>query len=155
MDQVMNLVNYFETLLRQKVLRGNSSLFQLSKFGFVGVLNTIIGYGSFILLLNYTDYIVALIISHLLGVTHSFIWNKYWIFKSRGIGIGAGLYEFAKFNSVYAGVFLINAIALIISVNVLNVDPRISQLIALPIITIISFAGHKYWSFGKRKQGGK
>ena len=155
MDQVMNLVNYFETLLRQKVLRGNSSLFQLSKFGFVGVLNTIIGYGSFILFLNYTNYIIALIISHLLGVTHSFIWNKYWIFKSRGIGIGAGLYEFAKFNSVYAGVFLIYAIALIISVNVLNVDPRISQLIALPIITIISFAGHKYWSFGKGTQGGK
>ena len=155
MDQVMNLVDYFEAWLRQKVLRGNSTLFQLSKFGFVGVLNTIIGYGSFILLLDYTNYMIALIISHLIGVTHSFVWNKYWIFKSRGIGIIAGLYEFAKFNSVYAGVFLTNAIVLIISVNVLNADPRISQLIALPIITIISFAGHKYWSFGKGKPGGK
>ena len=155
MDQVMNPVDYFEAWLRQKVFRGNPALFQLSKFGFVGVLNTIIGYGSFILLLNYTNYMVALIISHLIGVTHSFIWNKYWIFKSASIGIGAGLYEFAKFNSIYAGVFLTNAIVLIISVNVLNVDPRISQLIALPIITIISFMGHKYWSFGRRKQGGK
>ncbi len=155
MDQVMDLVNYFEAWLRQKVLQENSTLFQLSKFGFVGVLNTIIGYGSFILFLNYTNYIVALIISHLIGVTHSFVWNKYWIFKSTGIGIGAGLYEFAKFNSIYAGVFLVNAVVLIISVNILNADPRISQLIALPIITIISFTGHKYWSFGKGKTGGK
>jgi putative flippase GtrA len=38
---------------------------------------------------------------------------------------------------------------------VLNADPRISQLIALPIITIISFTGHKYWSFGRRMPGGK
>jgi len=151
MDQVMNLVDYFEVQLKQRVLRGNLTLFQLSKFGFVGILNTIIGYGSFVLFLNYTNYIVALVISHLIGVTHSFVWNKCWIFKSRGMGIGAGLYEFAKFNSVYAGVFLTNAIILIISVNVLNIDPRISQLIALPIITIISFVGHKYWSF--KRQG--
>ena len=150
----MNLVDYFEGRLRQKILRENSTLFQLSKFGFVGVLNTIIGYGSFILFLNYTNYMVALIISHLIGVTHSFIWNKYWIFKSSGVGISAGIYEFAKFNSVYAGVFLTNAIILIISVNILNIDPRISLLIALPLITIISFMGQKYWSFGKRKPGG-
>lgn len=32
-------------------------------------------------------------------------------------------------------------------VNRLNFDPRIGQLIALPLITIISFVGHKYWSF--------
>ena len=151
----MNLFDYFEVLLRQKVLRGNPTLFQLSKFGFVGMLNTIIGYGSFILLLNYTNYIIALVIAHLIGVTHSFVWNKYWIFKSRSTGITAGLYEFAKFNSIYAGVFLTNAIVLIISVSILNMDPRISQLIALPIITIISFAGHKYWSFSKVKLGGK
>ena len=154
MGQVMNLFGYLEVLLRQKVLRGNPTLFQLSKFGFVGMLNTIIGYGSFILLLNYTNYIIALVIAHLIGVTHSFIWNKYWIFKSKSTGITANLCEFAKFNSIYAGVFLTNAIVLIISVSILNMDPRISQLIALPIITIISFAGHKYWSFSKVKQGG-
>ena len=155
MDLVMNHVDYFEAWLREKVLRGNSTLFQLLKFGFVGVLNTIISYCLFIFFLNYTNYIIALIISHLIGVAHSFVWNKYWIFKSRGIGTVAGLYEFVKFNSVYAGVFLANAIVLIISVNVLNADPRISQIIALPIITIISFTGHKYWSFGRRMPGGK
>jgi|GEM_PF-1065446 len=153
MGPAMNLVDYFEVQLREKVLKGNPALFQLSKFGFVGVLNTIIGYGSFVILLNYTNYLAALIISHLIGVSHSFIWNKYWIFKSSGIGIRGCVYEFAKFNSVYAGVFLANAIVLIISVNILHVDPRISQLVALPIITIISFVGHKYWSFKRIKQG--
>ena len=155
MDQTMNLVDYFEAWLRQKKFRDYSTIYQLSKFGFVGVLNTMIGYGSFILLLNYTNYLAALVISHLIGVSHSFIWNKYWIFESKGIGVVAGLYEFAKFNSIYAGVFITNAVVLIISVNVLDIDPRLSQLIALPIITIISFMGHKYWSFKRGKQGGK
>ena len=104
MDQVMNPVDYFEAWLRQKVFRGNPALFQLSKFGFVGVLNTIIGYGSFILLLNYTNYMVALIISHLIGVTHSFIWNKYWTFRSNELKID----EFLKFNSVYVIYFIVN-----------------------------------------------
>jgi hypothetical protein len=31
----------------------------------------------------------------------------------------------------------------------MNLDPRIGQLIALPFITIISFVGHKRWSFKK------
>ena len=60
MGPAMNLVDYFEVQLREKVLKGNPALFQLSKFGFVGVLNTIIGYGSFVILLNYTNYLAAL-----------------------------------------------------------------------------------------------
>ena len=151
MNQVMkNLLDDFDPQIREKILRGNSIFSQFSKFGLVGILNTIIGYGSFVLLLNYTNYLVALVASHLIGVTHSFIWNKYWIFKSRGIGRGGCIYELAKFNSVYVGVFLVNAIVLITSVNILKVDPRMSQIFALPVITIISFVGHKYWSFKNR-----
>ena len=128
-----------------RLFQGKSSLLQLSKFSFVGLLNTVIGYGAFLLFLNYTNYMVSLIIAHIIGVFHSFIWNKYWTFKSDKIKID----EFIKFNLVYAVVFVANAFVLIILVNILNVNPAIGQLIALPIVTAISFTGHKYWSFGK------
>ena len=128
-----------------RALTENSSLMQLSKFGFVGLLNTALGYGAFLLFLNYTNYMVSLIIAHIIGVLHSFIWSKYWTFKSSKIKLD----EFVKFNSVYAIVFVANAFVLILFVNILKVDPGIGQLVALPIVTVISFIGHKYWSFGK------
>ena len=143
----MRVISRCKGLLTQCVSGREQTFLQISKFGMVGVLNTLIGYGAFFILLDYTNYMIALIISHIIGVTHSYIWNKYWVFKSNKILIN----EFLKFNSVYILVFLTNAIVLIFFVNALNLDPRIGQLIALPIITMISFTGHKYWSFKKEQ----
>jgi putative flippase GtrA len=126
-----------------KFLQETLMIKQLSKFGFVGILNTIVGYGAFFIFLTWFNYLVSLIISHIIGVTHSYVWNKYWTFKSDGTQIK----EFVKFNSVYVIVFVVNAIFLIFLVDTLNFNPRIAQLFVLPIITIISFTGHKYWSF--------
>jgi putative flippase GtrA len=36
---------------------------------------------------------------------------------------------------------------LYIAVELLAVDPRLGQLIVLPLITLLSYFGHKYWSF--------
>jgi putative flippase GtrA len=81
---------------------------QLSKFSFVGILNTIVGYGAFFIFLTWFNYLVSLIIAHIIGVTHSYVWNKYWTFKTDKIQIK----EFVKFNSVYVIVFVVNAITL-------------------------------------------
>jgi putative flippase GtrA len=142
---IMRLISRCKGLLTLYTLQRDSTFLQLSKFGLVGILNTLVGFGVFFIFINYTNYMIALIISHVIGVIHSYVWNKFWIFKSEKIAIN----EFIKFNSVYAGVFLANASALVFFVNVLNWDPRIGQLIALPIITVISFTGQKYWSFRK------
>lgn len=127
----------------RRLLQESLLIMQLSKFSFVGILNTIVGYGAFFIFLTWFNYMVSLIISHIVGVTHSYVWNKYWTFKSDGIQIN----EFIKFNSVYVIVFVVNAIFLIFLVDTLKFNPKIGQLLALPIITIISFTGHKYWSF--------
>ncbi|VVB63455.1 GtrA-like protein [uncultured archaeon] len=140
----MNSLDIHKLLLRESYKIGPaSSLKQLSKFGLIGILNTILGYGLFVIFLNWTNYFGALVFSHIIAVTHSYLWNKFWTFKSSR----NPLKEFIKFNSVYFLVFVVNAITLFLLVDVFNLDPRVGQLFALPIITIISFAGHKYWSF--------
>lgn len=126
-----------------KVWPKASELEQLSKFGLVGILNTVLGYGLFIFFLNWYNYFWALVISHMIAVTHSYLWNKLWTFKSNN----NLLTEFIKFNSVYLVIFICNATILFYLVNIANFNPRIAQLFALPIITIVSFTGHKYWSF--------
>jgi putative flippase GtrA len=124
------------------------ALKQLLKFGLVGVLNTTIGYLAFIFFLDYANYMASLVMAHIIGVTNSFIWNKYWTFQSRTNIIA----EFVKFNSVYAVVLLANAADLFFLVDMMKLSPRLAQLVALPAVTIISFSGHKNWSFRKESK---
>lgn len=140
----MNFQDIHKLLLREFYKIGPaSSLKQLSKFGLIGILNAILGYGLFVIFLNWFNYFGALVFSHIIAVTHSYLWNRYWTFKSDR----NPWKEFIKFNSVYFLVFVVNAITLFLLVDVFNFDPRVGQLFALPIITVISFTGHKYWSF--------
>ena len=116
---------------------------QIIKFCGVGILNTIVGYGAFFLLVNYLYYLVALLLAHIIGVIHSFLWNKYWIFKTKKFN----LWEFVKFNLIYAVVFMVNALALFVCVDIIRVDPKLAQLFLLPLITVVSFFGQKLWTF--------
>jgi len=143
----IKLFSRFKDWLPYGALGKDLSLLQLSRFIFVGILNTVVGYGAFLLFLVYTNYLISLIIAHTIGVLHSFVWNKYWTFRSDKLRLD----EFIKFNLVYVGYLVVNAVILIYFVNILGLDPRIGQLIALPILTVVSFAGHKHWSFAEGK----
>jgi putative flippase GtrA len=124
-------------------LHDPASRTQVIRFCAVGVLNTIVGYGTFFILVNYLYYLVALLIAHIIGVIHSFLWNKFWIFRTKKVT----LVEFIKFFVIYIIVFVVNAVALFVCVDVISVDPKLAQLILLPVITGISFFGQKLWTF--------
>lgn len=116
---------------------------RIFKFICVGLLNTFIGYGSFFILSLFLNYLVALVVAHFIGVTNSYLWNKYWTFqvkKFRPV-------ELVKFNIVYLFALGVNMLILYIAVELLAVDPRLGQLFVLPLITLLSYFGHKYWSF--------
>jgi len=137
--------DYFKPFFRF-ILKKVESFEQLIKFSLVGILNTVIGYAVFFIASLFMNYIVALIIAHVVGVTNSFFWNKYWVFRSDGNKI----VEFLKFYSIYALVLIVNIILLYYLVSVLQFEPQISQLVLLPILTIITYLGHKHWSFYKK-----
>ena len=91
-------MNLHNMLIKEinKILQA-SDLTRLSKFSIIGVLNTIIGYGLFVIFLNWYSYFWALVFSHIIAVTHSYLWNRFWTFKS-----DRNLFaEFIRFNSVY------------------------------------------------------
>ncbi|NQX60251.1 GtrA family protein [Paenibacillus qinlingensis] len=122
---------------------------QTIKFLIVGVLNTIVGYIVYFLCLRSFDlnYMFSLLIAHTLGVVHSYLWNSKWTFKS-----GSHTYKnLVKFMGVYVCSFLINLLLLYIMVNYLRINPLFSQVVALFITTVVSFIGHKFWSFKTNK----
>ncbi len=120
---------------------------QLSKFLLVGILNTVVGYLIFFVLVGFMNYMIATVAGHFLAVTHSYIWNRFWVFPSKNHPVT----EFIKFNFVYLFVLLENLILMPIFVAGLGIDPRIAALLCIPITTLISFFGHRYLSFKKWK----
>jgi putative flippase GtrA len=110
-------------------------------------MNTVIGYVAFFMLLFFLNYLVALVVAHFIGVTNSYLWNKYWTFRVKKFRPA----ELVKFNFVYLLVLGVNMFILYIAVELLAVDPRLGQLIVLPLITLLSYFGHKYWSFHDAK----
>lgn len=126
-----------------RVLQEPSLIAQISRFTLVGILNTFIGFGTFIIFLGSFNYLYSLILSHIVGVANSYVWNKYWTFGSKRVYVD----EFIKFYFIYFILLLFNAIGLVFLVQIIKLDPKISQLIILPIITLISFTSHRNWSF--------
>ena len=117
------------------------------RFILVGILNTIVGYGCyFVLLYLQVNYIISLAVSHIVGVTNSFFWNKYWTFRSNG----NIKHELVRFILVYVITFFLNLGVLVVFVEALMIDKRIAQVYALFIVTIVSYLGHKLWSFKDR-----
>jgi putative flippase GtrA len=116
---------------------------RIFKFVCVGLLNTFIGYGAFFILSFFLNYMVALVIAHFIGVTNSYLWNKYWTFQVKKFR----LIELVRFNIVYLFALGANILILYIAVELLAINPRLGQLIVLPLVTLLSYFGHKHWSF--------
>ncbi|KKU82128.1 MAG: Membrane protein, GtrA family [Parcubacteria group bacterium GW2011_GWA2_47_8] len=117
---------------------------QLFKFACVGILNTAVGYGAFALLI-FLDlhYIAAATLSHIIGMAHSYVWNKYFTFRAAH----KNSQELNKFIAVYAGVYVLNMSLLWFFVDFLGYPPLIIQAFVVIAVAFISFVGQKYWVF--------
>ena len=114
------------------------------RFLFVGGLNTIVGYGIYaILIFLNIHYLLSNTISTILGVLHSYLWNRFFTFKSKE---KAGK-ELLKFVLVYIISYLIGMVSLYCFTGLLKLSPYIAGLINLFFTTLISWFGHKYFSF--------
>lgn len=122
--------------------------YQQFRFLFVGGLNTVFGYGIYALLifLNVNMYLSNLT-STVLGVCHSYLWNRYFTFKSKDKALG----EILRFISVYIISFLISNAVLYIFAKRLGIDKYIVGIINICFTTVISWFGHKYFSFKKKE----
>ena len=115
--------------------------YQPIRFLFVGGLNTIVGYGIYALLIYLgVNYLIANTISTIIGIAHSYLWNRFFTFKSKN----KALKEITKFISVYAVSYLIGMCTLFIFKDKLNISAYIAGLINLVITTLVSYFGHKY-----------
>ncbi|WP_377863725.1 GtrA family protein [Bacillus sp. R86525] len=119
---------------------------KLLKFSLVGIFNTLITIISYFILVKLgMNYLVANILSYLIGVANSYYWNKNWVFQSSG----KSLLIFTKFLTVNLIVLAFNTLSLFILVDKFSINEFIAQIFAISIGMIINFSLNKIWTFSQ------
>lgn len=104
------------------------------RFLAVGILNTGLSYGLYLILALVLDYRVAYATAYIFGIVVSYIFNSRWVFRS-----GFSLRGFLMFPVVYVGQALVATVALQLVVDGLNVDTRVAPLIIAVVLTPLTY----------------
>jgi putative flippase GtrA len=137
---------------------------QFVRYLLVGGFNTAFGFGVFAFLnwlfrgLGSFAYMYAWAIANVIAITAAFLAYKWFVFRTRG----NYLIEWIRCFSVYGSGLLFGAVALPITVTILRRTmhrPELAPYLAaalLAVVTIIlSFMGHKHFSFRTGAQSTK
>lgn len=125
------------------------------KFLVVGGWNTIFGFIAFIVLykifsriftVQYFAYTSAQIIGTPLAIINAYIGHKIFTFQSKVKGKKM-IYEFLRFSTTYASIFLLSLFIMPFTVEVLNIQPIISAMILNIVVIITSYIGHSKFTF--------
>jgi putative flippase GtrA len=129
---------------------------QLGRYLVVGIWNTAFAYGTYALFTALLDryvpasYLAGSLISSVLNITVSFLGYKWFVFKTRG----NYLREWLRCLVVYSGSIALGLVMLaptVLLVGYITGDPRSAPYIAgallLGVQVILSFLGHKKFSF--------
>ena len=113
----------------------------------VGGWNTLFGYLLFVALYarlgGRINYIAILVVSYVISISNAYLCYKFLVFKTRG----NYLREYLRFYLVYGLAFLINLALLPLLVEVLKLNPVVSQGAIVFFTVVISYMAHKNFSF--------
>jgi putative flippase GtrA len=125
---------------------------KLLKFGLVGVVNTLISIACYILFVKLgMHYILANIISYMIGVVNSYYWNKKWVFQYKQNHLSV----FAKFIIVNLVVLCINTSSLFLFVHKFGLNQYLAQFMSTVLGMGINFILNKKWTFESKMNNQK
>lgn len=125
------------------------NLWQLGKFGIVGIANTAIDFGVFMLLHGKIGlaYSLSQVVSYSCGMTNSYLWNKYWTFRStRRVSIK----EVARFVLVNLASLGVALLLLFFFRGREKMGAVESKALATLGSLVVNFLGNKLWVFRER-----
>lgn len=129
-----------KALLRRRIFR------QFVKFGIVGIFSTIIDWGIFYFL-NYLlgiYYLIAKVLSFLVAVLNSYIWNRRWTFRSSE---KRKMHEFIKFLIISLVGLSLNTWIMYTAVDGYHLRKIFGLMAATGFVTIWNFLANKFYTF--------
>lgn len=125
-----------------------NTLWQLVRFGIVGVINTLITLVVIYILqeLLHVKYTVANLAGYIAGVINSFFWSKLWVFKKLNSNF---MREAVLFLVSFGICYGIQFVALLLLVEVMHMVDIWAQLVSMVVYTLCNFALNKCITFKK------
>ena len=129
-------------------LRKPANWLQLIQFGIVGGSGFVINTAVFAVANKSfgVHYVYAATLAFLAAVTNNFTWNRLWTFRHRRDASHAA-FQAARFFVVAVTAYFIGLGLLALFVEAAGMDALVAQVIAVILVTPISFLGNKLWSF--------
>lgn len=122
------------------------------RFIFGGGANTLIGFLLFSFIYwtvgARLGYVITVIVAYFCSSILAFAIYRLFVFRVEG----QILLDYMRFVVVYIPSIVMNAVALPICVNALNVNPYLAQAVLMIVLAILSYLGHKFFSFSRRKK---
>ena len=120
------------------------------RFLISGIVNTVFGYSVFFLsqyfLGAHTHYVAALAITYIVSILHSYLWLRFYVFRSRGPFWSQLMGSYFS----YGGLFLVNGILLTFAVEMFGANVYLAQMFITGAIIILSFIVHRGLVFRHR-----
>ncbi len=118
---------------------------QFVKFGIVGVSNTLLSFAVYTLLLKVFGvwYIAASAIAFTVGAVNGFLLNRRWTFREH---VGDALTP-VRWTVVQGCGLLTNLGLVALLVEAGGLDELIAQACATAIVTVLTFAANRAWTF--------
>lgn len=139
----------------KELMEKYNAFVQFVKFCIVGLSNTLISYGLYVAVLFIYkkagiefayDYIVATVISFVLSVFWSFIWNRIFVFKNKDSFWIPLLKTYVSYS--FTGLFL-SSVLIWLWVDIIGLSKFIAPLINLVLTVPLNFILNKFWTFKK------
>lgn len=119
------------------------------KFLLVGLVNTVFGFVSYSVIYSamgsQANVALAVITSYFLASLLAFFLYKKFVFRVAGHIFR----DYSKFVVVYVPSLLVNILLLPLLVKCLNMNPYFAQAFVLSILAILSYLGHKFFTFSR------
>lgn len=152
------------------------SLWQFIKFSLVGVSNTLISEGLYVLIVYFGGhYILASLVGFVLSTLNAFYWNSRYVFKEEEQGEKRVWWKaLIKTYAAYLGGYLLNVVLLVLWVDIIRLSrymtglseiclsfglerltaETLGEIVAaglnLLITVPLNFVLNKYWAFRKK-----
>ena len=127
---------------------------QRAAFLVVGVANTLIGLLWFVtfqyLVGRHVGYMVTLVCAHITSVLCAFWLYRLVVFRVRG----HVLRDLMRFESVYLSALAVNGVLLPLLVEIAHLPVLLSQCLIVGVTSMMSWFGHKHFSFRRPAAGG-
>lgn len=132
--------------------RNRPEFFRIVRYLIVGGWNTLFGVGLYTLVYELwgtrTNYLGWAVAVNILAITNAYLCYKFFVFRTKG----NYLREYLKCYTVYGAGMLLGMGGLFLLVSGAGMNPAWANFLLTGVTVVLSYFGHKYFSFRRRRE---